>query len=92
LGYVSKREEPAFLNPYTPIVHRLAKLFNVEELTQLAYDVGIDLEIVGGEGKLDKCRRLVEYAASRENKLLDLMAMAGSEAHRPPLEQWTELL
>jgi hypothetical protein len=60
-------------------------------LRQLAFDVGIDLEIVGGEGKLDKCRRLVEYAASR-NRLLDLVAMAGSDAHRPPLEQWTELL
>jgi hypothetical protein len=91
LGYISKRDEPAFLDPYTPMVYRLAKSFDVEELTQLAYDIGINMEIVGGEGLLDKCRRLVEYAA-RRNKLLDLMAMAGSEEHRPPVEQWSELL
>lgn len=81
--------DSVFLNPYTPIVHQLQLQFNIEELEGLAYDSGINMQHVGGETLPEMCRLLVEYAA-RRNKLLELMVQAGE--HRPPAEQWAELL
>lgn len=77
------------LNPYTELVYALRKRFDREELTMLAYKVGIDLEDLGGSGLLDICRRFVERVA-RDNNLPGLIEVAGKE--RPPQSDWENLL
>lgn len=53
---------------------KIAKHFNDSELRALCFDMGIDYEDLGGNGKADKIRELIAYCERRNNlaELLDI--------------------
>lgn len=53
----------------------LSTYFSLEELSTLAFDLGIDFDNIGGEGKEGKARELVKYCY-RNGRLEELLAAA----------------
>ncbi len=61
----------------TVLRERLVALFSLEELRTLAFDLGIDHEEVGGEGKGSMARELIGYA-QRRGRLDELQRRAAA--------------
>lgn len=51
---------------------RFIALFNDSELRDLCFDLNIDYEILGGDGKADKVRGLIEHC-ERRNRFVELL-------------------
>jgi hypothetical protein len=62
-------------NPLVAIYHRIGDHFSVEEIDNLARDIGLDAEELGGESKSARARHLVE-SAYRSHLLPDLLRVA----------------
>jgi hypothetical protein len=63
--------------------------FNEEELRTFCFKFGVDYDNLGGRGKSDKARELVDWA-ERQGRLSDLRAAV--KAARPHLADSTALL
>jgi hypothetical protein len=86
-GFASRAEAQPGLSPTTPpaapaqpvtvpgpVLRRvLDRYFNISELQELCFDLGIDYEHLGGASKSDKARELVAYA-ERHGRTTDLIA------------------
>lgn len=74
-------------NPLVAIYHRIGDHFSIEEIDNLARDIGLDAEELGGESKSARARHLVE-SAYRNFRLTELARVARArrpEAEWPPL-------
>jgi len=74
--------------PVRAVASMLDKHFSAQELQELTYDLGIDLENLPGAGKLAQCRELVTYIMRREKKARPQMAdlLAACVRMRPDIE------
>lgn len=67
--YLQKRQgwQPAPLDPDLAVLvqHTLNQFFNLEELSQLAFEIGVDLEILPGSTRESKARELVLFVDRR---------------------------
>jgi hypothetical protein len=63
---------------------RLIAAFSDAELRDLCFDLGIEYESLGGEGKAGKVRELISYC-ERHGRLPDLLAYA---RRKRPLVEW----
>ena len=80
LGPFPKRSHKTAVKVYKLICQH----FDEEELSLLAFDVGVDMEEVGsGRSKLSRCKALVEYVW-RRGDLQGLILLAQGE--RPNVE------
>ena len=65
-------------NDFTPgflsaLRRSIVECFNLSELQNLCIDLGVDHEILGGEGKEAKARELITYL-NRRHRLSELIA------------------
>jgi hypothetical protein len=74
---------PAPAVPPVTLREKLIGVFNDAELRDLCFDLGIDYESLGGEGKASKVRELIGYC-ERHGRLSDLLAHARQK--RPHIE------
>jgi len=72
----------------TRLRENLERFFSVEELRTLCFDLGVDFESIGGEGKGGKTRELVAHFLRRGN-LPELIAAA---RRARPAVRWDESL
>jgi hypothetical protein len=69
----------------------LDKHFSTQELQELTFDLGIDLENLPGTGKLTQCRELVTYIMRRERKTRPQMAdLLAACVHLRPDTAWKD--
>ncbi|MCP4539774.1 MAG: hypothetical protein GY832_21765, partial [Chloroflexi bacterium] len=61
----------------TKLRQKLVKRFNLEELRTLCYDLNVDFESLGGEGKANKARELVLYM-ERHDRMDELIVVVTS--------------
>jgi nucleoside phosphorylase len=71
----------------TALLQLLTTHFNVSELHDLCFDLGIDFEDLGGQTKSDKARELIAYAR-RYNRLDELISQAHSQR---PQADWSSV-
>lgn len=73
--------------PLSNLRHILAERFNVSELQDLCFDLGVVYEDLPGAGKVDKARELIAYL-DRHSRILELVRTG--EQVRPDI-QWVQV-
>lgn len=76
----ARADTPRSLDPLVPVAHLVAEYFSLEELDNLAFEVGVRSEDVPGVTLRARARGLVEYA-DRHGLLADLLRTC--EVKRP---------
>ena len=78
-------QAPSYLSA---LRQNITRLFELEELRTLCFDLGVDFESLGGEGKEAKARELVAFL-DRNDRLLDLVETCASQR---PGAAWQSIL